>query len=108
MTVLELSKLENFEPVNISDEGREVEGVYCGDLLSWVMGKARSGDAWITIMSNINILAVATLCDVSCIILSESVAVDENVIEVSKQKGINILKTSLTTFETAVLLNESL
>ena len=108
MTVLELSKLKNFEPVNISDEGREVEGVYCGDLLSWVMGKARSGDAWITIMSNINILAVATLCDVSCIILSESVAVDENVIEVSKQKGINILKTSLTTFETAVLLNESL
>ena len=108
MTVLELSKLENFEPVNISDEDREVEGVYCGDLLSWVMGKARSGDAWITIMSNINILAVATLCDVSCIILSESVAVDENVIEVSKQKGINILKTSLTTFETAVLLNESL
>ncbi len=108
MTVLELSKLKNFESVNISDEGREVEGVYCGDLLSWVMGKARTGDAWITIMSNINILAVATLCDVSCIILSESVAVDENVIEVSKQKGINILKTSLTTFETAVLLNESL
>ena len=108
MTVLELSKLEKFEPINISDESREVEGVYCGDLLSWVMGKAKSGDAWITIMSNINILAVATLCDVSCIILSESVAVDDSVVEVSKQKGINILKTSLTTFETAVLLNESL
>ncbi len=108
MTVLELLKSVNFEPVNISEGDREISGVYCGDLLSWVMGKAQSDDAWITIMSNINILAVATLCDVSCIILSEAVTVDDDVIEVAKQKGINILKTSLTTFETAVFLSKSL
>ncbi len=108
MTVLELSKLEHFEPVNISEGDREIRGVYCGDLLSWVMGKAKSDDAWITIMSNINILAVATLCDVSCIVLSEAVTADDDVIEVAKQKGINIIKTSLTTFETAVFLNKSL
>ena len=108
MTVLELSNLEYFEPVNISDSDREICGVYCGDLLSWVMGKAKSDDAWITIMSNINILAVATLCDVSCIVLSEGVTVADDVIDVAKQKEINIIKTSLTTFETAVFLNESL
>ena len=59
-------------------------------------------------MSNINILAVATLCDVSCIVLSEGVTVADDVIDVAKQKEINIIKTSLTTFETAVFLNESL
>lgn len=108
MTVLELSKIEDFEPVNISECDRKICGAYCGDLLSWVMGKAKCDDAWITIMSNINILAVATLCDVSCIILSESVTVDDDVIEVAKQKGINILKTSLTTYETAAFLSETL
>ena len=31
---------------------REIDGVYVGDLLSWVMGRAQSDNAWVTIMSN--------------------------------------------------------
>ena len=80
MTVNEISKVNGFESVVLPDGDREVTGVYIGDLLSWVMGKANSGDAWITIMSNINILAVASLTDCSCIILSEGVTLSEDVI----------------------------
>ena len=69
MTVNELCKRFSFESLCTPDSEREISGAYCGDLLSWVMGHAQSGDAWITIMSNINTVAVASLADVSCIVL---------------------------------------
>ena len=47
---------------------RDVQGCYTGDLLSWVMGRAQEGDAWLTVMGNINAIAVATLADTACII----------------------------------------
>ena len=33
---------------------QEVSGCYIGDLLSWVMGRAKAGDAWLTVMGNIS------------------------------------------------------
>ena len=33
-----------------TDTTREVKGCYCGDLLSWVMGRAKADDAWLTVM----------------------------------------------------------
>ena len=81
--------------------GIEVVGVvggYAGDLLSWVMGRMKADQAWVTIMSNINIVAVAALTDPCCIILSESVEPEENVLLRAKQQGVNILSTDKTTF----------
>ena len=91
MTVIDLCKLDGFSEVILPEPDREIEGVYIGDLLSWVMGKARSGDAWITIMSNINTLAVATLTDVACVILAEGVTLEDEVLEAAKNKEINAL-----------------
>lgn len=54
MTVDGLLK-NGFGAVATPETDREITGVYIGDLLSWVMGRAQSGDAWITIMSNANI-----------------------------------------------------
>ena len=42
--------------------------------LSWVMARAQSGNVWITVMGNVNAIAVATLTDVSCIVLTENAA----------------------------------
>lgn len=108
MTVKGLASLELFKPVVISEPEREVSGVYIGDLLSWVMGRAESGDAWITIMSNVNILAVATLADTSCIIIAEGVELDSEIIETAKQKGINILSCECSIYDTAVYLSQAL
>ena len=85
---------------------REVTGVYIGDLLSWVMGKAGADEAWITIMSNINVVAVASLSDVSCVILAESVKMDREVIETAENKGINILSTDMSAYSAALSLAE--
>lgn len=104
MTVNELIEHLSLRPVAVPDGDRKVEGVYIGDLLSWVMGRARSDNAWITIMSNLNIVAVATLADVSCIILAEGVTLDTQVIETALSKDVNIMSTDKTAYETAAAL----
>ena len=101
MTVKELSEMAGFSPVCLPEPEREIRGGYCGDLLSWVMGRASSDQAWITIMSNVNIVAVATLCDVSVIILSENVALDDGVKDTAEARGINVISTAMPTFEAA-------
>ncbi|MBO5938586.1 MAG: hypothetical protein J6Q82_03705 [Clostridia bacterium] len=99
MTVKELANAFDYEILCLPDEAREIRGGYAGDLLSWVMGKLDADSAWVTIMSNVNIIAVATLTDPSCIILSEGVSPDEGVLARAEQQGINLLSAKKTTFE---------
>ena len=108
MTVRELAALPEFEAVCLPDGEREILGGYAGDLLSWVMGRASEGDAWVTIMSNVNIVAVSTLADPACIVLSEGVAPDDDTLIRAKEQGINILKTSLDTFDACVRIASAL
>ena len=108
LTVKELCEKNGYEVLCMPDPEREVTGGYAGDLLSWVMGRAQEGDVWVTIMSNVNIVAVASLADPSCIILSENVSPDEGVAERAQAQGVNLLKSRKDTFsvcaEIAVLL----
>ena len=106
MLVKELAELEDFTPLTLPMPNREVLGVYIGDLLSWVMGRAKEDNAWITIMSNINIVAVAALCDTASIILAEGVTVDENVKKTAEEKGINLLSSEKSAFVLATELAE--
>ena len=106
MKVKNLAASDLFEAITLPDGEREIDGVYIGDLLSWVMGRAQSDNAWVTIMSNINILAVASLSDTSCIILAEGVTVDQEVKKTAMEKEINILSTNMDIYSTAVYLNE--
>ncbi len=106
MTVKELSEKCGFKPAALPDGDREIDGCYIGDLLSWVMGRAEADCVWITIMSNLNIIAVASLADVSCIILSEGVTVEDSIIKLAEEKGVNILLSEEKTYETAVAVHE--
>lgn len=108
MTVSELATATGWTVRALPDGDREITGGYTGDLLSWVMGRAHSGDGWITIMSNRNIVAVATLADVACVILAEGVEPDEGVAELARQKGINLLISPQGAYETALTMHESL
>lgn len=109
MKVSELKEKLNLDLLTSKDyEDRDVKGCYIGDLLSHVMGKAQEGDAWITIMNNINIVAVASLTESACIILSEDVSADEKVIEKADDEGIVILKSELTAYQLAVEISKML
>ncbi len=106
MTVNELIEKTNFGVVTLPEPQRRINGVYIGDLLSWVMGRAKADDAWITIMSNINVVAVASLADVACVILAEDVLLDKATVKAAEDKGINVLKTNFPIYETAKILSE--
>lgn len=101
MTVEKLKEQLELNTVVMPDGSREITGCYIGDLLSWVMGAAKTGDVWITIMSNINIVAVATLCETACIILAEGVTVDENVKNTAEARNVNILSSSKSAYALA-------
>ena len=106
MTVRSLQDSGDFSPISMPAPDREICGAYIGDLLSWVMGRAKADNAWITIMSSINVIAVATLADVSCIILAEGVEPDSKVSDMAMAKGVNILSTPLSAYDAAVRLSE--
>lgn len=105
-----VSSLQNhgFKPLALPCGDREISGVYIGDLLSWVMSHAKTDNAWITVMSNINVIAVASLVDVSCVIIADEDVLTEDVIAVAKEKNINILSTTSPIYETAVAISELL
>ena len=101
MTVQEFATACQFNILCCPEPDREINGAYIGDLLSWVMGKAQADNVWITIMSNINVIAVASLSDVACVLLAEDVTLENDVLNTAKEKGINVLSTSLSAFDIA-------
>ena len=108
MTVKQLIDSCGFTAAALPDPDREVSGVYIGDLLSWVMGRAGADEAWITIMSNRNIVAVATLADTACILLAEGVSPDDGVADLATEKGVNILQSDLSAYHIALRLRDAL
>ena len=108
MNVSQMAQMLELCTITMPCPEREIKGGYTGDLLSWVMGRVSEDQAWITIMSNINITAVASLADVSCIILAEGVNVDEEVRATAASKNVNILSSELSSYELCVKLSELL
>ena len=105
MTVKQFAQQFGYQILCLPDESREIKGGYAGDLLSWVMGRAESGNVWITIMSNVNVVAVATLSDASCILLAEGVSLDEEVLILAKDKGVNVLSSEKSAYDIAKLIS---
>lgn len=104
MNSSELIKI-GFTKVTKTDD-RDVSGGYAGDMLSWVMGRAKAGEVWFTIVSNINTIAVASLVEVSAIVICDSVTLDETVIKRATEEGINVYYTNLSVYNAAVRFNE--
>lgn len=105
MTVKELAEKHSFEVLALPNPVREIKGAYVGDLLSWVMGRSKADNVWITIMTNVNVLAVASLTDSSVVIFAENARPDETVIKTACEKGINLLLSTDTSFDTAVKIS---
>ncbi len=98
MTVAEFADALRLETILLPDAQRSVTGGYTGDLLSWVMGRAQSGDCWITVMSNVNVAAVAQLADVACVVFAEGVQPDSATRSAAETHGINLLGSAESAF----------
>ncbi len=71
---------------------------YTSDLLSCVMAGAPKKSIWITLQAHGNIIAVATLLDLSAVIITEGAIPDETTIEKANEEGVVLLSTSLPTY----------
>ena len=103
----QLAELCGFVPV-VEGEEREITGIFTGDLLSWAMGRAKEGDAWFTVMGNVNAVAVSTLADCACIVVCHSAVLDETARQRAEQQGVNIFTTDMPEFEASYALAEKL
>lgn len=96
--------LENLTPgVGLKNE---ITSGYVGDLLSWVMSNACEGCVWITIQGHINIIAVASLLEIPCIILAEGSRPEPETLEKAEEEGIPIFASHKTSFQLAKELGQ--
>lgn len=78
----------------------EIKGGYASDLLSDVMGFAKEGNAWVTLQTHKNVIAIASLKELACVILVKDNKPDEDMLEQAKEEEIPVLGTAQQTFET--------
>lgn len=108
MTVAEMIEKMGLETISGGDTSREVTGGYCGDLLSWVMGRAQAGNVWITVMGNVNAIAVSVLADTACILLPENSPLDEEAGQSAEKHNVTVLRSEKTAYQLAAELSRLL
>ena len=103
MTVKELADTKKYRVVNLGDgTERSIGKVFCCDLLSIAMGRAPAGCAWVTVMGNMNTLAVASLADAACVILAEGMELDGASVKKAEEQGITVFASEEPVFDTAL------
>ncbi len=102
--------IKDLEATVLTDvyQDKIIENGSCCDMLSWAMAKVTSADCWFTILSSMNVVAVASLSDCPVVVLTESVVMEEAVLSKARSEEICILSTRHTTFEASGILYTSL
>ena len=85
---LGLNKVVDFS----SDE--DITDAYASDLLSDVMGNAKSGQIWITMQTHKNVAAIASLKDIPAVIITGNGKPDEDMLEHARDEGVCVLISS--------------
>ncbi len=89
------------------DPDMTFDGVYTGDLLSRAMSRVTAGCLWVTIMSNVNVVAVATLTEPAAVLLAEGVCLQEDALAGARENGITVLTSPLSAYELCAKLHEA-
>ena len=88
------------------DMNREFDGVYVGDLLSRAMSRVEADNLFVTIMANVNVIAVASLTEAAAVVLCEDVVLPEEAVEAAGKNEITVLKTPLSAYEVCCLVHD--
>ena len=107
MTVNEIAKKLNLTFYAGEELAEKLaKGCYIGDLLSLAMSKVEAENVWITIQTNVNVVAVASLAEASCVIVADGCIPDEKTIEKAKEQDVILLGGEISAFDAAVRLSE--
>jgi hypothetical protein len=71
---------------------------YSSDLLSCVMASAPHKSVWVTLQAHSNIIAVATLLELSAVIITEGAMPEPATLEKANEEGVILLSTDRQTF----------
>lgn len=99
MTVKEIIEKLDLKCLNEANLDADIKAAYSSDLLSDVMGNARSGQIWVTMQTHKNVTAIAALKDIPAIIIVRNGVPDEDMLAHAKEEDICILVSSEPTFE---------
>ena len=87
---------------NLTPEVAPDKEITCGytcDLLSWVMAHGEEGMAWVTVQTHLNVVAVAALSEMACVVLPEDIVMEPESLEKAESEGLCVLSSPLTAFE---------
>ena len=91
------------------EENLETE-ISCGyscDLLSWVLAHGKQGMAWCTVQTHVNVIAVAVLMEMACVILVEGVEAEPASLKKAQDEDMPVLATGKTAYEVSVLMGQA-
>ncbi len=77
---------------------REVTTGYSCDLLSWVLAHGQAGMAWITVQTHLNVIAVAMLMDMACVIIPEGIVLEEATLQKAEEEGVPVFASDKTAY----------
>ena len=95
--LIPLIEAKNLTPTLSGD--REVTCGYVCDLQSWVMSHGDTGMAWVTVQTHMNVIAVAVLSEMACVILPESIDMEEESLAKAVSENMVVLQSPLSAFE---------
>ena len=104
---LDLIQAEILTP-DIDLESISITDGYVSDMLSDVMGTAKEGQVWITIMRHMNAVAVASMTNIPCVVFAKGFKPDDAVVERAKQEEVCLVVSNKQVFELAGMLYKML
>ena len=108
MTVKEIIEKLQLQCLNEANLDAEVTGAYASDLLSDVMGNARSGQVWITMQTHKNVTAIASLRDLAAVVIVRGGMPDQDMLDHAKDEDVCSLVSQDPTFQVCGKLYEIL
>ena len=103
VSLLTVSELIQALPLTVaagqSGIDRKIASGYVSDLLSNVMGFAGSDCIWVTMQGHQNVIAVASLANLSAVVIAGGALPDEDTVRKADAEGIVLLTTPMPAFE---------
>jgi len=89
------------------DADAEISGVVIGDLLSFIMSEANTGDLWITVQTHLNVAAVAVLKEIPLILLPSARVPSDDLVKKCLSEKICLCSSDLSSYELSLILGEA-
>lgn len=99
MKIKDLKQINDFIFVNEVNLDNDIDDVFVGDLLSWVMASANVNSAWITVQAHINTVAVSLLKEFSCLIICDNAEIEQETIDKCIEENLCLIKTQLNAYQ---------